>query len=41
MSTVYLMNYDVSDADIVVRVMLTRHIKMDCECNCDVCTKRI
>ena len=38
---VRLTNCDVCNADFVVRVTLTRHIKTDHDCNCNICTKRI
>ena len=36
MSTMDLVNCDVCNADFAVRVTLTRHIKIDRECNCNV-----
>ena len=32
---------DICNADFAVRVTLTRHITKDCNCNCNICTKRI
>ena len=38
---VRLANYDIYNVDFAVRVTLTRHIKMDHNCNYNKCTKKI
>ena len=37
MAAVWLANYDVCNADFVVKVMLTRYMKKNWDCNCNTC----
>ena len=39
-AAVRLANCDVCDVNVAVRDKLTRHIKRDWECNCNVCKKK-